>query len=181
MNEQERDLYDEFVKRHCEVFNIFRSDFFKNRPDVPRPVVVESTNSTPFEPYLNLKVDLRFSSKKILKELAKHVRQFKKVYEQEFEEYIRDGKSNMPACHTDLIVNQMIKGRLAKQGASPRELQVYRRQLAVYDLREREKLTFAEILKRSAWTSEMHVIHNYYNAAKRYIDIGPPFGPPFRS
>ena len=181
MNEQERDLYDEFVKRHCEVFNILRSDFFRNRPEVPMPVVVENASSTPLEPYLNLKADLRFSSKKILKELEKHIRQFKKMYEQNFEKYVRDGKSDMPACHTDLVVNQMKKGRLAEQGASLRELEVYRRQLAVYDLREREKLTFTEILKRSAWTSELHDIHNSYNAAKRYIDIGPPFGPPFRT
>ena len=181
MNEQERDLYDEFVKRHCEAFNVSTSEFYKNRPELPRPVVVESVNSGPFEPYINLKINLCFSTKKILKELEELVRQHKKLYEREFENFVREGKSDMPACHTDLVVKQMKKGRLVESDtSSPRELEVYRQQLTVYDLRERQKLTFSEILERSGWASGLHDIHNHYNAAKRYIDIGPPFGPPFR-
>ena len=181
MNEQERDLYDEFVKRHCEAFNISKSDFFKNRPELPRPVVVESVSSGPSEPCINLKVNLCFSTKKVLTELEKRVRQYKKLYEQEFEKFVRDGKSNMPACHTDLVVKQMKKGRLVEGGtSSPRDLKVYRQQLTVYDMRERQNLKFSEILERSGWASGLHDIYNHYNAAKRYIDIGPPFGPPFR-
>ena len=181
MNEQERDLYDEFVKRHCEVFNISISDFFKNRPELPRPVVVESVNSEPFEPNIILKANLCFSTTKILIEIEEQVRQYKKLYERKFENFVRDGKSDMPACHTDLVVKQMKKGRLVERAtSSPHELEVYRQQLTVYDLREREKLTFSEILDRSEWASELPDIYNRYNAAKRYIDIGPPFGPPFR-
>lgn len=180
MNEHERDLYDEFVKRHCKAFKISREEFCKNRPEVPLPVIVENSSNQPFEPYVKFRIDMRFSVNRILKELGKQVRHFKKVYETDFEQFVRNGESGMPACHTDLAVTQMKKGRLVRQEASLREIETYRRQLEVYDLRERDGHSFAEILKRCKWASQLHEIYNDYTAAKRWIDVGPPFGPPFR-
>jgi hypothetical protein len=180
MNEQEQLLYAEFVKRHCEAFSLSMDEFCESRPEVPRPVKVKETGHAPLEPELTLTIDLRFSGDDILGEIEEMVRRYKQRYEARFKEFIRSNDSGMPACHAELMLHQVRKGGLVSQGVSSRELETYRRQLEVYDLREREGLSFQQILQRCQWTDDEFAVQRHYAAAKRHVDMGPPFGPPFR-
>jgi len=197
MNEEE--LYREFIKRHLERFKVTENKFKRRRPKVQNPVILievnrqprEPTRFHPFEPYLTLKVDLRFSGNKIIKEVEKLVRQNKKRYEQDFEMSMRDfgcdvvenvledGTVVETKEFFEKAVEEMRNWRLDKRyvKAKPRDLEIYRLQLEVYDLKY-AGVKETQIVERLSIS--LDTVKNHWKAAKKYIEKGPPFGPPFK-
>ena len=196
---KEEELYREFIKRHLERFKISEKEFERRQPKVQYPVIAKAVNHQhsepsrihPFEPYLTFKVDLRFSGNKIIKEVEKLVRYYKKKYDQDFERTMRDNGCDVveTVLEDGTVVDTkepfkkalkwMCDWRLDERyvKASPRDLETYHQQLKVYDLK-RDRVKETQIAERLNILP--HTVKNHWRAANKYIEKGPPFGPPFK-
>jgi len=184
MTKEEKKLYAEFVKRHCDRFNISEEDFYKQRPPPERPVSIEAASNQPFEPHLTLKIDLRYSQNKIFAAVEKQVKHFKAMYEEDFDEYVRDKHAFWAAWEGQeptgdkKVIKQARKSRMDRRyHGAPREPMLYCQMIEVYDLKcaKAKETQISERLSLS-----LDTVKNYYKAAKHYIEFGPPFGPPFK-
>jgi hypothetical protein len=175
-------LYNEFLKRHLELTEKSKKEFFQTRSEVQQPVLFLNAEKDLIYPTLDLRIDLRFSKNKILEQVDKIVKNFKDLDAKYFEDTVREQAEGISDEYTELVVKQWQERRLDphyhKKRVRDSTLELYAQQLEVYDLKKSGK-TFRDISVSLDYLNSPDMARDYFKAAEKYITEGPPFGPPF--
>jgi len=130
-----------------------------------------------------LEIDLRFSKTRIISELKKIISDGKKGEITESWEW--DGWDG-PEIEFFTLRRKWLKEKELHSHYFKRvrdqdfNLELYERYLQVWDLRERQKKSMKDIVDELPYITDKFMARDYYNAAKRCVLEGPPFGPPFK-
>jgi hypothetical protein len=162
-------LSREFELRYLEHTGKSEEQFQVEAP-IPEKPVRTTMFGFPFK--VTLEVDLRFKKGRIVKAIKK---------------LLDDIEHGRGKYETISMIFKWRKANLENVELHPHyskrirddSLELYRQFLQVWDLREREKKSWSKIVQRLPYLQNIDMARDYYKAAKRCVEEGPPFGPSF--